>query len=354
MLDDARKIHESRLPAFALPVPRVLPLSMPCPRLHATHSWSQAVYRTRAPTPACPRQVAFQLSPDAPGFVPLEAPASRPDAPKIAPSATGSAPAAEPNGADLLPVPDSRREKLLSSTEVEGPLKDWQQASLGRAAGGSLESVGMRLCTLVTAALALAWLCFGGSSGQGASAFSNRSRGLERAAVPASACAVKQRTKVAWLVFGLALTLAGTAFSDKAGLRDALGEWCADAAAAQATRRHVSARDVSAVTDMSLLWPRACRTTFDEHLNAWDVGRVTTTKVRCCPRPEPLGVGGCLGWARSPLPWTTCACVAWRSPCPSSRALSSQRASVATFRHAIWVCRCDRLHRRTLWRPTCS
>ena len=164
---------------------------------------------------------------------------------------------------------------------------------------------------------------------------------------------VKQRTKVAWLVFGLALTLAGTAFSDKAGLQDALGEWCADAAAAQATRRHVSARDVSAVTDMSLLWPRACRTTFDEHLNAWDVGRVTTTKVRCCPRPEPLGVGGAWG-ARSPLSWTTCACVAWRSQCPSSRALSSQRASVATFRHAIWVCRCDRLHRRTLWRPTCS
>ena len=53
--------------------------------------------------------------------------------PEIAPSATRSAPAAEPNEADLLPALDSGREKLLSSTEVESTLKDWptqEQASL--------------------------------------------------------------------------------------------------------------------------------------------------------------------------------------------------------------------------------
>ena len=38
----------------------------------------------------------------------------------------------------------------------------------------------------------------------------------------------------------------------------------------------------------------------------------------------------------------------WSWPPPTS-----QRASVATFRHVIWVSR-NRLHRRTLWRPTCS
>ena len=51
--------------------------------------------------------------------------------PEIAPSATRSAPAAEPN--DLLPALDSGREKRLSSTEVESTLKDWptqEQASL--------------------------------------------------------------------------------------------------------------------------------------------------------------------------------------------------------------------------------
>ena len=53
--------------------------------------------------------------------------------PKIAPSATRSAPAAEPNEADLLPALDSGLGKLLSTTEVESTLKDWptqEQASL--------------------------------------------------------------------------------------------------------------------------------------------------------------------------------------------------------------------------------
>ena len=47
-----------------------------------------AVYCTRYPSPApCPRQVASQLRPDAPEFVLLKAPMSRPRAPEIAPSA---------------------------------------------------------------------------------------------------------------------------------------------------------------------------------------------------------------------------------------------------------------------------
>ena len=72
---------------------------------------------------------------DAPVIVQRKAPASmsRPGATEIAPFATRSAPAAEPNEADLLPALGSGQEKLLSSTEVEGTLKDWptdEQASL--------------------------------------------------------------------------------------------------------------------------------------------------------------------------------------------------------------------------------
>ena len=133
------------------------------------------------------------------------------------------------------------------------------------------------------------------SSGQ---AFSNRSR----AAVPA-ARAAKQRTKVARLVFGLLLTLAGkaSAFSDKASLQVALGEWCADAAAAQATHGPISAWDVSAVTDMATLlyFGLTCRSTFDEDLNAWDVGQVTNMYVRRRPRREPEGLGCWLAGGRS-------------------------------------------------------
>ena len=51
----------------------------------------------------------------------------------------------------------------------------------------------------------------------------------------------------------------------------------------------------------------------------------------------------------SPRGWQAATATAgWSWPPPTS-----QRASVATFRHAIWVSR-NRLHRRTLWRPTCS
>ena len=80
--------------------------------------------RTRYPSPRTlsSPQVASRLRHDAPEFVPplLKAPASCPDAPEIAPSATRSA----PNEADLLPALDSGREKLLSSTESEDALKE--------------------------------------------------------------------------------------------------------------------------------------------------------------------------------------------------------------------------------------
>ena len=80
----------------------------------------QSLASTRDPSPApYPRQVAAQHLVDAPVFVPLpKAPASFP-------------------GVALV----FGREKLLSSSEVEGTLKDWptdEQASLGRA-DGSLE-----------------------------------------------------------------------------------------------------------------------------------------------------------------------------------------------------------------------
>eukprot|EP00964_Phaeocystis_antarctica_P049243 scaffold28549_cov64-Phaeocystis_antarctica.AAC.3 len=80
--------------------------------------------RTRYPSPRTlsSRQVVSRLRHDVPEFVPplLKAPASCPDAPEIAPSATRSA----PNEADLLPALDSGREKLLSSTESEDALKE--------------------------------------------------------------------------------------------------------------------------------------------------------------------------------------------------------------------------------------
>lgn len=84
-------------------------------------------------------------------------------------------------------------------------------------------------------------------------------------------------------------------FSDKASLQVALGEWCADAAAAQASHGLVAWWDVSAVTDMASMTfylPWTCRSTFNEDLNAWDVGKVTNMEVRRRPRGEPEVLGG--------------------------------------------------------------
>ena len=110
-----------------------------------------AVYWTRDPSPApCPRQVATQLRPNAP----LKAPASRPDAPEIAPSATRSAAAAEPNETNLLPALDSGREKLLSSTESEGVLKD--RSWLARTLAIILTTLGRAVIAAVADAFTLA------------------------------------------------------------------------------------------------------------------------------------------------------------------------------------------------------
>ena len=103
--------------------------------------------------------------------------------------------------------------------------------------------------------------------------------------------AAKQRIKrteasprVGRLVLGLLLALAhkASAFADKSSLEGALREWCADAPGAQATHGHISTWDVRAITDLSrLVYSAPCRNTFDEDVNAWDVGRVTSMDVRC-------------------------------------------------------------------------
>ena len=101
-----------------------------------------------------------------------------------------------------------------------------------------------------------------------------------------------------------------SAFSDKASLQVALGEWCADAAAAQATHGPISAWDVSAVTYISL--PYVCQSTFNEDLNTWDVRQVTNMEVRRCPRREPEGLGWLAGGRSfatgAPTRATPCAC----------------------------------------------
>ena len=104
--------------ARALFTPPALAMSL------SSRGRSASSRRTRYPSPRTlsSPQVVSRLRHDAPEFVPplLKAPASCPDAPEIAPSATRSA----PNEADLLPALDSGREKLLSSTESEDALKE--------------------------------------------------------------------------------------------------------------------------------------------------------------------------------------------------------------------------------------
>ena len=99
-------------------------------------------------------------------------------------------------------------------------------------------------------------------------------------------------------------------FSDTYSLQVALGEWCADAAAAQATHGPISAWDVSAVTYISL--PYVCQSTFNEDLNTWDVRQVTNMEVRRCPRREPEGLGWLAGGRSfatgAPTRATPCAC----------------------------------------------
>ena len=71
-------------------------------------------------------------------------------------------------------------------------------------------------------------------------------------------------------------------FGDKTSLVSALNEWCANPT--EATYGHISTWDVRAVTDMyQLMVNTPCRSTFDEDINAWDVGKVTNMQVRRRP-----------------------------------------------------------------------
>ena len=101
--------------------------------------------------------------------------------------------------------------------------------------------------------------------------------------------------KVGRLVLGILLALANkaSAFADKSSLAGALHEWCVDASGAQATHGHISTWDVRAVMDLSrLVYSAPCRNTFDEDINAWDVGQVTSMDVRCRLASGGGGGGG--------------------------------------------------------------
>ena len=93
-----------------------------------------------------------------------------------------------------------------------------------------------------------------------------------------------------WLC--LVLTREASAMSDKVSLARALSEWCTDTTAAQTVHGHISTWDVSAVTDLQrLVYSAPCRSTFNEDINAWEVGPVTNMDVRCHLPPGSGRVG---------------------------------------------------------------
>ena len=74
---------------------------------------------------------------------------------------------------------------------------------------------------------------------------------------------------------------------DKEALQDALIEWCIDPASATNRIGPIATWDVSTVSDMSeLLRYIPCGYEFNEDIDAWDVGQVTTMDVR---RRRPPG-----------------------------------------------------------------
>ena len=78
----------------------------------------------------------------------------------------------------------------------------------------------------------------------------------------------------------LPMSLGQTAFADKSSLQAGLAEWCVDPASAAAVHGAIGSWDVSGVTDMLMLVsnrPMPCRSTFNEDINAWNMGQVTTT-----------------------------------------------------------------------------
>ena len=106
----------------------------------------------------------------------------------------------------------------------------------------------------------------------------------------------------------LALACAMSGFRNKSSLQRALQNWCADSTDL-ATNGHISTWNVSgadaiqpwafcsmtplahshcaAITDMSYLLydivDTPCRDTFNEDIDAWNVGQVTDTQVCHCP-----------------------------------------------------------------------
>ena len=66
-------------------------------------------------------------------------------------------------------------------------------------------------------------------------------------------------------------------FSDKSSLSTALNAWCSNPASAEGTYGAIGSWDVSAVTDMNeLVEDVSCKATFNEDIDAWNVGQVTT------------------------------------------------------------------------------
>ena len=100
------------------------------------------------------------------------------------------------------------------------------------------------------------------------------------------------------------------AFSDKADLVTALRAWCSNPASAEAVHGPISAWNTSRVTDMSQLFYAetaadtvSCMYQFNEDLNAWDVGQVTSlegTFSGALMFNQPLG-----GWDVSKVTTTT-------------------------------------------------
>jgi len=115
-----------------------------------------------------------------------------------------------------------------------------------------------------------------------------------------------------------------TTDNSKSSLQGALSEWCANATAAEEVHGHVSTWDVTAVTDMSSLLGYSCRSTFNEDVNAWDVGQVTNMGVR--RRPASGSQGSCTH---------TAAQGSGHKPCACAGAVQSMFSSMSSFNQPL-------------------
>lgn len=74
----------------------------------------------------------------------------------------------------------------------------------------------------------------------------------------------------------LAIFVLGFRFTERAGLQDALAEWCANKTESDLKHRHIDEWDVSAITNMSRLFESTpCNATFNADIDQWNVGSVT-------------------------------------------------------------------------------